>query len=58
VNISGEYSGKIFGKDVRAVAVICIDRCLPSFGSYVAVTLSPSLGADLLGCHSQYERKE
>ena len=54
--IYGELSGKIFDTDVTAVTVTNIHWHLPCLGSVVAVTLSHSLGADLLGCHSQYER--
>jgi hypothetical protein len=35
-----------------------IHWCLPGLRSHVAITLPPSLGADHLGCHSQYKRKE
>jgi len=58
VSIDGEYSGKIFDTDLSAVAATYIHWRLPGLGSRVAVTLSPSLGADLLGCRSQYKRKE
>ena len=53
----GEYSGKIFDTDLSVAAAIYIKWRLPSLGSRVAVTLSPSLGADLLDCQSQYIRE-
>jgi len=58
VSIDGEYSGKIFDTDLSAVAATYIHWRLPGLGSRGAVTLSPSSGADLLGCHSQYNGRE
>lgn len=40
------------------VVVISIHWCLPGFWSHVAVTVSYSLDADLIGCQSQNQRKE
>jgi len=36
---------------------IYIQWCLPGLGSRVAITLSPSPGADLVDCQSQYIRE-
>ena len=58
MSIYGEYSGKIFDTDLSAVAATYIHWRLPGLGSCVAVTLTPSLGADLLGGQSQYKRRE
>ena len=54
VSIDGEYSGKIIDTDLRVVETTCIQWRSPGLRSRVAVTLSPSLGADLLDCQSQY----
>jgi len=58
VSIYVEYSGKIFDTDLSAVAKTYIHWRLPGLGSRVAVTLSPSLGADLLGCQRQYKSRD
>jgi len=57
VSIDGEYSGKIFDADLSVAVAIYIQWRLPDLGSRVAVTLSPSLGGDLLGCQCQYIRE-
>jgi len=58
VSIDEEYSGNIFNTGLSAVAATYIHWRLPGLGSRVAVILSSSLGEDLLGCQSQYKRKE
>jgi len=58
VSIDGEYSGKIFDTDLSALAATYLHWRLPGLGSRAFVTLSPSLGADLLGCQSQSKRRE
>jgi len=58
VSIYVELSGKIFDTDLSAAAATYIHWNLPGLGSRVAIALSPSLGADLLGCQSHYRRKE
>jgi hypothetical protein len=58
VSIYGEYSVKIFDTDLTAVAATYIRWRLPGCGLHVAITLSPSVGADLLGSQSQFKRTE
>jgi len=50
VSIDGEYCAEIIDTDLKAVAATDIPWRSPGVGSCVTVTLSPSSGADLLGC--------
>ena len=53
MRIDEEYSGKIFDTDLWVAMAINEQWPLPGLGSHVTITLSPSLGADLLDCQSQ-----
>jgi hypothetical protein len=49
---------KIIARDLRLVASRQYRMAVTRPGSRAAVTVSPSLGADLLSCKSQYNRRE
>jgi len=57
MGIKGAYSRKIFDTDLSVAAATNIKWLLPGVESHVAITLSPSLGADLQACQSQYIRE-
>jgi len=50
--------GKIIARDLRLVASRLYRTAVTRPGSRAAVTLSPSLGADLLGCINRIREKE
>jgi len=50
--------GKIIGRDLRLVVSRLYKMAVTRPGSRAAIRVSPSLGADLLGCKSQYNRRE
>ena len=54
MSIDAQYSGKIFDTDLSVAEATYIQWRLPGLRSCVIVTLSPSLGADLLECQSRY----
>jgi hypothetical protein len=58
VSIDGDDTDKIFDTDLSDPMVTYIQWRLPGLGLRVAVTLSPSLAADLMECQSQYLREE
>jgi len=57
-DLKGKLNSKVFGTDLSAVAATYIHWRLLGLGARVAVTLSPSLSTHLLGCQSQYKRRE
>jgi len=50
--------GKIIARDLRLVASRLYRMTVSRLGSRTTVTLSPSLGADLLGCINRIRDKE